>query len=171
MSVIHAHVHAEVATFCGPEQVGRLRSSCTALRTMLDGGNALTRSVCRWLLDQNFTGACFSARDFSDIVDNKLQCIVVHREHYAAWFSLQMRFEQWVTEEMRESSGFVNIRRRRPDLRSVLHVSLMELETLLRPRWQHVLATASDATLTSSLCPESWVNDVHAWMSPGCLKE
>ena len=145
MSVIHAHVHAEVATFCGPEQVGRLRSSCTALRTMLDGGNALTRSVCRWLLDQNFTGACFSARDFSDIVDNKLQCIVVHREHYAAWFSLQMRFEQWVTEEMRESSGFVNIRRRRPDLRSVLRVSLMELETLLRPQWQHVLASESAA--------------------------
>ena len=150
MSVIHAmsHVHAEVATFCGPEQVGTLRSSCRALRTMLDGGNALTQSVCRWLLEQNFTGACFSARDFSARVDDRLNRysdIVAHREHYAAWFSLQIRFKQWVTEAMRESTGFVNIRRRRPDLTSILHVSLMELDTLLRPQWQHVLASESAA--------------------------
>ena len=122
--------------------MGTLRSTCRELRTTLNGINALIQSVCRWLLDQKFTGACFSSRDFSARVDRLLKRhgdIVVYREHYSAWFLLQVRFKQWVTEQMKDRFGFVDCDCRRPDLRSTVGAYLVEVSTLLRSEWQHVV--------------------------------
>ena len=132
-----------IGELCETHEVAALRSSCTAYSQMRAGAIAMTWSVCRWVLGQQaFTGIVLSPSRYSARVDNLLQRngnIELYREHFGAWFLLQIRFKEWVSRRIVTIDG----RRRRPALSSVVRVALTEVRSSLRAHWRHVLDSAT----------------------------
>jgi hypothetical protein len=131
-----------VAEFSTPDEVGMLRAICTQHLQSLDT-EIMRRSIHVWLLLHMFTGSIFSSRDCSLRVRRLLDGHALHerRDHYEAWFWMQVRFKLWLTDAISRKLGsgsYVDYALPRPTVRDVVLVCVQELLPLLCPHWRQL---------------------------------